>query len=130
MNLLNCVSFLLFQLSVCYGANILYFAHVPSPSHHIWNRPIMESLVKQGHNVTAVSATVDKNPPENLHYIHLERSFDMAYEVDEGAPTLTDLASAPVIILTIQFYWYMLISCEGNPIFLSKLCRAHFVFGL
>ncbi|XP_026479529.1 UDP-glucuronosyltransferase 2B15-like [Ctenocephalides felis] len=44
---------------------------MPSRSNHIWNRSLMRSLVKEGHNVTALSVETDK-PSKNLHYIPLD----------------------------------------------------------
>ncbi|XP_001663064.2 UDP-glucuronosyltransferase 2B18-like [Aedes aegypti] len=61
------------------GANILILSGVPSPSHSIWLRPLMNGLAERGHNVTVVSPDIEKNPPKNVTYIHLENIYDEMY---------------------------------------------------
>lgn len=58
---------LLFGTAEC--ANILYLAALPSPSHHVWNREIINSLASHSHNVTVLSPDFDAIPPKNVHYL-------------------------------------------------------------
>ncbi|XP_052870628.1 UDP-glycosyltransferase UGT5-like, partial [Anopheles cruzii] len=70
---------LLGAFAVCQAANILFMSGVPSPSHYIWLRPLMNEMGKRGHNVTVISADVEKKPPPNLTYIHLENFYSTMY---------------------------------------------------
>ncbi|XP_058827951.1 uncharacterized protein LOC131687877 [Topomyia yanbarensis] len=63
------------------GANILCLTPIPSHSHHIWNRAWMEALAARGHNLTIVSADVEKVPKTNMTYIHLEEAYTYLHEV-------------------------------------------------
>jgi hypothetical protein len=92
----------------------LFLAQVPSRSHHIWNKPLMDGLVKNGHNVTAVSPIVDKKNPDNLHYVHLEKSYDMIYNEAQPTQDYGELAQASLLELLGTFYWYSSTTCEGN----------------
>lgn len=87
------------------GANILYLAGLPSPSHHVWygilvkilqlcctfiqfvyfihlivlncrNRVLVNGLAAHGHNVTVISVDRDAKPPKGVHYIYLEGIYD------------------------------------------------------
>lgn len=51
--------------------NILVLNGLPSPSHHIWNREIINGLSVRGHNVTVLSTDFDPVPPANVHYLLL-----------------------------------------------------------
>ncbi|XP_058453969.1 UDP-glucosyltransferase 2-like [Malaya genurostris] len=63
------------------GANILCLTPIPSPSHHIWNRAWMEALAARGHNLTIVSADVERIPAQpNMTYIHLEKAYSYLHE--------------------------------------------------
>ncbi|XP_058065024.1 UDP-glycosyltransferase UGT5-like, partial [Anopheles bellator] len=70
---------LLAAVAVCQAENILFMSGVPSPSHYIWLRPLMNEMGKRGHNVTVISADVEKKPPANLTYIHLENFYSTMY---------------------------------------------------
>ncbi|XP_035916056.1 UDP-glucosyltransferase 2-like [Anopheles stephensi] len=65
-------------VGVSRAANILFMSGVPSPSHYIWLRPLMWEMGKRGHNVTVLSADVEK-PPPNVTYIHLENFYSTMY---------------------------------------------------
>ncbi|XP_055531921.1 UDP-glucosyltransferase 2-like [Wyeomyia smithii] len=69
------------QLVPVLGTNILCLTPIPSPSHHIWNRAWMEALAARGHNLTIVSADVEKVAKPNMTYIHLERAYSFLHEV-------------------------------------------------
>lgn len=40
------------------------------------NLPLIYGLAEKGHNVTALSLDVEKNAPENVHFIHMEGVYD------------------------------------------------------
>ncbi|XP_070502277.1 UDP-glucosyltransferase 2-like [Chironomus tepperi] len=68
--------------------NILFTSELASPSHHIFNSALARALAARGHNVTFLSADIVSNPPENLHYIHMEYQYnvfkDLLPDVDMG----------------------------------------------
>uniref|UniRef100_A0A182W7F2 UDP-glucuronosyltransferase n=1 Tax=Anopheles minimus TaxID=112268 RepID=A0A182W7F2_9DIPT len=66
-------------VGVSQAANILFMSGVPSPSHYIWLRPLMYEMGRRGHNVTVLSADVEKKPPANVTYIHLENFYSTMY---------------------------------------------------
>uniref|UniRef100_A0A336M4N9 CSON008881 protein n=1 Tax=Culicoides sonorensis TaxID=179676 RepID=A0A336M4N9_CULSO len=72
-----------------FAANILYLSPVPTTSHFIWNRALVNGLAAQGHNLTVVSNDLDKFPPKNAHYIYLEKTYE---EFETGEETF-DLVS-------------------------------------
>uniref|UniRef100_A0A2C9GUN2 UDP-glycosyltransferases domain-containing protein n=1 Tax=Anopheles culicifacies TaxID=139723 RepID=A0A2C9GUN2_9DIPT len=109
------VLFVLAALSVRWhgivqGANILCIMTVPSPSHHIWNRVIMEELVNRGHNLTVVSQDGDKSRT-NLTYIMLERVYSTLYE-EEGMDLLEMSKETPFQSL-FSFKEFYLGMCRG-----------------
>lgn len=59
------------------AANILYLSGVPTTSHFIWNRALINGLAAQGHNITVASADVDNKAPKNVHYYHLEEAYPL-----------------------------------------------------
>ncbi|XP_058120074.1 UDP-glucosyltransferase 2-like [Anopheles coustani] len=61
------------------GANILFMSAAPSTSHYIWLRPLIYELGKRGHNVTVISADIEKQPPVNVSYIHLENLYSATF---------------------------------------------------
>uniref|UniRef100_A0AAG5DU82 Uncharacterized protein n=1 Tax=Anopheles atroparvus TaxID=41427 RepID=A0AAG5DU82_ANOAO len=70
---------LLAFVAVSQAANILIMSGIPSASHFIWLRPLMYELGKRGHNVTVISADVEKKPPANVSYIHMENLYSATY---------------------------------------------------
>uniref|UniRef100_A0A182P4R4 UDP-glucuronosyltransferase n=1 Tax=Anopheles epiroticus TaxID=199890 RepID=A0A182P4R4_9DIPT len=66
-------------VGVSHTANILFMSGVPSPSHYIWLRPLMYEMGRRGHNVTVLSADIEKKPPANVTYIHLENFYSTMY---------------------------------------------------
>lgn len=56
--------------------NILFLAGLPSPSHHIWNREIVNALSAKEYNVTVLSTDVDSVKPSNVHYLLLNGVYD------------------------------------------------------
>uniref|UniRef100_A0A182JWK3 UDP-glucuronosyltransferase n=1 Tax=Anopheles christyi TaxID=43041 RepID=A0A182JWK3_9DIPT len=73
------LSLVLVLVGVSQAANILFMSGVPSPSHYIWLRPLMYEMGKRGHNVTVLSADIEKSPPANVSYVHLENFYSTMY---------------------------------------------------
>ncbi|XP_059613972.1 UDP-glucosyltransferase 2-like [Phlebotomus argentipes] len=79
--------FALFMILLPYfanGANILILEAVASPSHHIWIRTITTALAAAGHNVTSLSTDIEEETPENLHYLHLDKVYDVMYNPEDA----------------------------------------------
>lgn len=70
-NILLATVLLLFS-NRCLGANILFLEGVNSPSHHVWMRELINSLVQNGHNLTSLSYHGDKEQRQNLTYLHMD----------------------------------------------------------
>uniref|UniRef100_A0A8D8APN0 UDP-glucuronosyltransferase n=1 Tax=Culex pipiens TaxID=7175 RepID=A0A8D8APN0_CULPI len=75
--------FLVCAFEFSFGKNILILSGVPSPSHSIWLRPLATALAADGHNVTVVSPDVEKKPPANLTYVHLETLYSEMYNTSQ-----------------------------------------------
>lgn len=63
------VGVILLNLMFCKGANILYVIPFTTKSHYIMLRPIGLELARRGHNVTAITAFVEKNHPPTYHQV-------------------------------------------------------------
>lgn len=66
-----------------FSANVLYLSNVASPSHFIWCRSLLHSLVDKGHNITALSPDVEKSSAQ-LTYLHLEKIYSMIHNGTEN----------------------------------------------
>uniref|UniRef100_A0A182YPK7 Uncharacterized protein n=1 Tax=Anopheles stephensi TaxID=30069 RepID=A0A182YPK7_ANOST len=96
------------------GANILCLMGVASPSHHIWNRAIMDGLARQGHNLTILSADVERNQPSNVHYVHLEEIYPTLYSGPESID-LMEMANENLFKSIISFYRdFVVHECAGT----------------
>uniref|UniRef100_A0A182IRD8 UDP-glycosyltransferases domain-containing protein n=1 Tax=Anopheles atroparvus TaxID=41427 RepID=A0A182IRD8_ANOAO len=96
------------------GANILCLMGVASPSHHIWNRAIMDALAREGHNLTILSADVEKNQPSNVHYVHLEEIYPTLYTGPESLD-LMEMANENLFSSVISFYRDFVVNeCGGT----------------
>uniref|UniRef100_A0A182K8V2 UDP-glycosyltransferases domain-containing protein n=1 Tax=Anopheles christyi TaxID=43041 RepID=A0A182K8V2_9DIPT len=94
------------------GANILALMAVPSPSHHIWNRVLVDALAARGHNLTVVSPDIERKPKANVTYIHLEKTYDT---IHEGATAIDfyEMAQAGIVESMKIFYEYAISMCIG-----------------
>ncbi|KFB50411.1 AGAP005752-PA-like protein [Anopheles sinensis] len=105
-------------LGVTYGvnfaccANILCLMGVPSPSHHIWNRALVNALAANGHNLTVVSPDIELKPTANVTYIHLEETYNAIHE-GSTAIDFYEMAQAGVVESLKIFYNYALSMCVG-----------------
>ncbi|XP_053666700.1 UDP-glucosyltransferase 2-like [Anopheles marshallii] len=97
-----------------HGANILCLMGVASPSHHIWNRAIMDGLARQGHNLTILSADVETNQPDNVHYVHLEEIYPTLYSGPDSIDLL-EMANENLFKSVISFYRdFVVHECAGT----------------
>ncbi|GAB0099859.1 UDP-glucuronosyltransferase [Sergentomyia squamirostris] len=84
------MKFLIIFLSLFYlsqetqGINILFLEIVASPSHHIWIKTLLTALAARGHNVTSVSADREVNSIPNLHYLHLDKVYEVLYDTSNA----------------------------------------------
>lgn len=72
------VFLLLAIVTLAQGSNILYLSNVPSPSHFIWCNSLLNSLHKNGHNITALSPDVETSRT-NMTYLHLDQVYPEIY---------------------------------------------------
>uniref|UniRef100_A0A182II97 UDP-glycosyltransferases domain-containing protein n=1 Tax=Anopheles arabiensis TaxID=7173 RepID=A0A182II97_ANOAR len=95
-----------------HGANILALMGVPSPSHHIWNRALVNALAARGHNLIVVSPDVERKPPPNVTYIHLEKTYDT---IHEGATAIDfyEMGQSSILESMRIFYDYAISMCIG-----------------
>ncbi|XP_059613681.1 UDP-glycosyltransferase UGT5-like [Phlebotomus argentipes] len=99
-------------------ANILVLETVPSPSHHIWIRTITTALAAAGHNVTSLSPDIEEETPENLHYLHLDKVYDVIYNPEDE-----DFIMSPNFLTwgALNSYLQMVI-IHMSPEFILKGC--------
>lgn len=95
-------------LNPVFGANILFLNAVASPSHHIYNRALVIALADKGHNITFVSVDVSKESHQNVHYIQLEKAYDILH--GRGAEDSTDKSAVEEIV---AFHEIVKLNCDG-----------------
>ncbi|XP_039443090.1 UDP-glucosyltransferase 2-like [Culex pipiens pallens] len=95
-----------------FGANILYIAGVPSPSHFIWHRALMYGLAAKGHNVTALSVDVEDNPPPDVHFIKIEGVYEALFEEDSEGLDFFAMGELGPFAMVSMFNEYMVSGCE------------------
>lgn len=93
-HVLLCAFFAVLKLTS--GGNILYLNGIPSPSHHLYNRVLVLALAAKGHNVTFVSADTVKKSTPNVHYIHLEKTYE-AFFGDGDSSNVLDFANETAV---------------------------------
>lgn len=107
------VAFVAFSLvNASLAGNLLFLNGMASPSHHIWNRALMEAMAKRGYNLTILSADIDKNPAPNMHYIHLENVYPTVQN-GEDVIDLLEFANMPPFPALMAMKKYYEQNCEG-----------------
>lgn len=106
------ISLLLFLFQNINCANILYLVALPSPSHHIWNREIINSLASREHNVTVLSPDFDSNPPKNVHYLKLNKIYENQY-LFESRKAVFKSGDVSEFLRPINYLNRIEIICEG-----------------
>ncbi|XP_055535827.1 UDP-glucosyltransferase 2-like [Wyeomyia smithii] len=95
------------------GANILCLFGVASPSHHIWNRAIVDALAVKGHNITVLSADIEKDAPANVHYVELEQTYPELYSGPHNID-LMEMARENIFNAIVSFYRdFVILECSG-----------------
>uniref|UniRef100_A0A8D8CBA7 UDP-glucuronosyltransferase 2B33 n=2 Tax=Culex pipiens TaxID=7175 RepID=A0A8D8CBA7_CULPI len=94
-------------------SNILVLMSVPSPSHFIWIRPIMNQLAQHGHNITALSVNTDPNAAENITYIHLENTYNVLYGDGKASNNILKRSEENPFQATMSFYKFGTLGCIG-----------------
>lgn len=95
---------------VANAKNILVLNGLPSPSHHIWSREIINELSLRGHNVTVLSADFDPVPPANVRYLLLNDIYSDFYV--EYVKTLLDPRENP-FNEAIKYHKDLIAVCES-----------------
>ena len=76
---LSVVQLFVLLLATVDSANILFLLPVPSPSHRLWNNVLIESLAKQGHNLTVLTVEHERSRP-NITFIYMENIYESLNE--------------------------------------------------
>lgn len=100
-------------LSSAHGDNVLVLMGVPSPSHFIWIRPVINQLAANGHNVTVLSVNVDRDPPKNVTYIHLEETYNVLYGNTNVFNNIMERSKDNPFQAVISAYKFCTLACRG-----------------
>ena len=94
-------------------ANVLFVNGIPSPSHHHYNRVFVLGLATKGHNVTFLSVDLVKKEIKNdVHYIHLEKTYEFIFHGDEPV-NLLDVAAQGTVESITAMPDFCLAVCHG-----------------
>ncbi|KAJ6642230.1 UDP-glucuronosyltransferase 1-6 [Pseudolycoriella hygida] len=97
----------------CESANILVLEELLSPSHFLWLKKVTAGLVAAGHNVTVVTPGTDVSS-ENLHYIYMEKVYDMVYKpLDESGTDFFDFGLMNPFLQFLFLSDWVTNSCKG-----------------
>jgi glucuronosyltransferase len=80
----------------------------------------MEAVAANGHNLTILSADVEKNPPKGMHYILLENIYSYMYDDSDEPLNIIEMAKGGPIDELIDYYKFGTFSCEGECFFFIK----------
>ncbi|KXJ75299.1 hypothetical protein RP20_CCG012000 [Aedes albopictus] len=94
------------------AANVLYIDGVPSPSHFIWHKALINGLAAKGHNVTALSVDVEESSLPNLSYIKLEGVYEGLHEEMELGSELFEMGEMNPFTSLAMFNQYVMLGCE------------------
>ena len=110
--MLKLVIFILFSVAIggVFPSNILYLSSVASPSHFIWCRALLNSLVDRGYNVTALSPDVEVS--KNITYIHLEQIYPELYNGSKDLDFF-EIGKLPPIALFPMYSSLSEMTCTG-----------------
>ncbi|XP_026467800.1 UDP-glucuronosyltransferase 2C1-like [Ctenocephalides felis] len=93
--------------------NILCIMAMASPSHHIWNKAIMQTLASNGHNVTALSIDTDETSGPNIHYLKINGVYESLYSGDEPFDLL-EFSKKSLIGITVDTAKWFLTVCRAS----------------
>lgn len=90
------------------SVNVLIVDHIPSPSHQIWNRPLVFSLLEKGYNITYIAPDLIENVnSKNLSQILFEGIYDKAHE----DLNMNEYASYGPVQSLYEFQQYCVVLC-------------------
>lgn len=93
------------------SVNILFVDNVPSPSHQIWNRPLVLELLSKGYNITYLGADLIKNQQsQNLTQILLEDLYRKTHEDFD----LNEFAAYGPLRTLIEFENWCIAVCQAG----------------
>ncbi|XP_055688538.1 UDP-glycosyltransferase UGT5-like [Lutzomyia longipalpis] len=108
--------FLIFLLpGIVQCANILFLEGVPSPSHHVWMRTLIYALAERGHNITSISVDIEENAPKNVHYLHLDRVYEVLYD-GSGDMNYVELGRSNVFMKILVYVAFTMRALQGSAI--------------
>uniref|UniRef100_A0A1B0CI66 Putative udp-glucoronosyl and udp-glucosyl transferase n=1 Tax=Lutzomyia longipalpis TaxID=7200 RepID=A0A1B0CI66_LUTLO len=108
--------FLIFLLpGIVQCANILFLEGVPSPSHHVWMKTLIYALAERGHNITSISVDIEENPPKNVHYLHLDRVYEVLYD-GSGDMNYVELGRSNVFMKILVYVAFTMRALQGSAI--------------
>lgn len=100
--------------------NILYLVALPSPSHHIWNREIINSLALQGHNVTVLAPDFDSIPAENVHYLAVNAIYKSDKMFNYKIIAFDTKANTNLYTMAADMFHSVTLTCKGIHLVFSK----------
>lgn len=69
------------------------------------------------HNLTIISADIDKKTLPNMHYIHLEKMYDVIYDPNDNFDIIEYANAGPIKSVTGYGTW-IVASCKGGSFWL------------
>lgn len=94
------------------AANILYINGIPSPSHFIWHKALINGLAARGHNVTALSVDIEGSSSPNVSYIQLEGVYEGLNEEMHLGAEMFEMGEMNPFAAVGMFNRYVTVSCE------------------
>lgn len=74
------------------------------------------ALAAKGYNVTSLSADVDSEPTQNLHYLHLDRVYDHIYNSSDKLSDFFAIGQGSSFRQLQLFLDSAILTCEGSVI--------------
>jgi glucuronosyltransferase len=93
--------------------NFLFLNGVGSPSHNLWNQVLIEGLAaNKKYNLTVITPDVYNTSFSNLHYIHLEKTYEVMYS-DDSPLDIIALSKETAIQNPQGLAAFSLANCKG-----------------
>lgn len=77
-------------------------------------RPVINQLAANGHNVTVLSVNVDRDPPKNVTYIHLEETYNVLYGNTNVFNNIMERSKDNPFQAVISAYKFCTLACRGK----------------
>lgn len=72
---------------------------------------LINTLAARGHNITVLSVDVDRDPPSNVHYIHLEGIYEHFFNEEDGLDLIA-IAKLPPLQISDFMYPFWIELCR------------------